>query len=86
MLTMQCMEEAGCLADTITVLSGGKVVATGGADGLTITAQVDPSADLAIVVRALDEAVIEAAEPVIGEPTLDDVYRTLAATKLEHVR
>nr|AGS49336.1 ABC transporter, ATP-binding protein [uncultured bacterium esnapd2] len=121
LLTTQYLEEADRLADTITVLSAGKVVATGstaelkatvgkrtatvtlsdvnhtapamdamqraglsataGPDGLTVTAPVDRSADLAIVVRALDEALIEPAELAIGEPTLDDVYLSLAATK-----
>nr|ARU08083.1 MlcO [uncultured bacterium] len=123
LLTTQYLEEADRLADTITVLSAGKVVATGGTaelkatvgkrtatvtlsdvnhttpamdalrragltatagpDGLTITAPVDRSADLAIVVRALDDALIEPAELAIGEPTLDDVYLSLAATRLE---
>jgi ABC-2 type transport system ATP-binding protein len=45
--------------------------------GRTLTAPVDSSRALAVVVRALDEAGIEADELGLHEPTLDDVYLTL---------
>jgi ABC-2 type transport system ATP-binding protein len=118
LLTTQYLDEADRLADSITVLSGGKVVASGTADelkaqvgqrtvtatladpadaggalralsaaGLTptygddqhvLTVPVAASRDLVHVVRALDEAHIGVAELGFGEPTLDDVYLTLA--------
>jgi ABC-2 type transport system ATP-binding protein len=42
---------------------------------------VDASADLAVVVRALDEVHVEVAELALTEPSLDDVYLTLAKNK-----
>jgi ABC-2 type transport system ATP-binding protein len=118
LLTTQYLDEADRLADSITVLSGGRVVASGTAAELkaqvgqrTVTATLadpsegpaalraltsaglDPSYDesrhvlsapvtasreLAVVVRALDDAGIEVSELGLGEPTLDDVYLTLA--------
>jgi ABC-2 type transport system ATP-binding protein len=115
LLTTQYLEEADQLADAITVLSHGRVIAAGtaaelktrvgrrtvsatlalatdigpaldtlrraGLDplqaGRTLTAPVDSSRALAVVVRALDEAGIEADELGLHEPTLDDVYLTL---------
>jgi ABC-2 type transport system ATP-binding protein len=47
----------------------------------TLTAPVIASRELAVVVRALDEVGLEATELALGEPTLDDVYLTLAANK-----
>jgi ABC-2 type transport system ATP-binding protein len=116
LLTTQYLDEADRLADRITVLSQGKVVAHGTsaelkaqvgqrtvtvtlaepdvptalhalervglqpvAAGNTLTAPVTSSKDLAVVVRALDEVGVEATELALGEPTLDDVYLTLAA-------
>jgi ABC-2 type transport system ATP-binding protein len=118
LLTTQYLDEADRLADSITVLAGGKVVAAGTAAQLksqvgqrsvsatladnseadravavlrkaglepaydpyrrTITSPVTASAQLATVVRALDDASIEVAELALGEPTLDDVYLALA--------
>jgi ABC-2 type transport system ATP-binding protein len=115
LLTTQYLEEADRLADSITVLSNGQVVAAGTAadlksrvgrrtvsatlataadigpaletlrragldplrSGRTLTAPVDSSRSLAVVVRALDDAGIEADELGLHEPTLDDVYLTL---------
>ncbi len=115
LLSTQYLEEADQLADAITVLSHGRVIAAGtaaelktrvgrrtvsatlalatdigpaldtlrraGLDplqaGRTLTAPVDSSRALAVVVRALDEAGIEADELGLHEPTLDDVYLTL---------
>ncbi|GAA3658023.1 ABC-2 type transport system ATP-binding protein [Lentzea atacamensis] len=117
LLTTQYLDEADRLADTITVLSHGKVVASGTsaelkaqvgqrtvtvtldsasdvdtalkainavglhpvAEGLTLTTPVSASRDLATVVRALDDNGLEAHEIGLAEPTLDDVYLTLAA-------
>ncbi|GAB2860834.1 ATP-binding cassette domain-containing protein [Lentzea nigeriaca] len=117
LLTTQYLDEADRLADTITVLSHGKVVASGTsaelkaqvgqrtvtvtldsasevdtalkainavglhpvAEGLTLTTPVNASRDLATVVRALDDNGLEAHEIGLAEPTLDDVYLTLAA-------
>jgi ABC-2 type transport system ATP-binding protein len=121
LLTTQYLEEADRLADSITVLSAGKVVAAGTAAELkaqvgkravhvTLAAPRDApaaivslekhglapvldearaelrtpvaaSADLAVVVRALDEARVEVAELALTEPSLDDVYLTLAKNK-----
>ncbi|GDY32336.1 ATP-binding cassette domain-containing protein [Gandjariella thermophila] len=118
LLTTQYLEEADRLADSITVLSAGRVVASGTADELkaqvgqrtvtvtlgqpadgdravaalagaglhpvhnperhAVTTPVTASTDLAAVVRALDDASIEVAELALAEPTLDDVYLTLA--------
>ena len=39
---------------------------------------VERSAELAVVVRALDQDSIEVGELALTEPTLDDVYLTLA--------
>jgi ABC-2 type transport system ATP-binding protein len=115
LLSTQYLEEVDQLADAITVLSHGRVIAAGtaaelktrvgrrtvsatlalatdiepalrtlrrsGLDplqaGRTLTAPVDSSRALAVVVRALDEAGIEADELGLHEPTLDDVYLTL---------
>ena len=117
LLTTQYLDEADRLADLITVLSHGKVVASGTsselkaqvgqrtvtvtldsvsevdialtainsvglhpvAEGLTLTTPVSGSRDLATVVRALDDNGLEAHEIGLKEPTLDDVYLTLAA-------
>ena len=119
LLTTQYLDEADRLADSITVLSAGKVVASGTTAQLkaevgqrtvtvtldttdqvaealralagaglnpaaditrpVITAPVTSSRELAVVVRALDEVGIEAAELGLAEPTLDDVYLTLSA-------
>ncbi|HEU0089139.1 MAG TPA: ATP-binding cassette domain-containing protein [Pseudonocardiaceae bacterium] len=119
LLTTQYLEEADKLADTITVLSQGRVVAAGSAaelksrvgrrtvsatlahaadlgpaldtlrragldplrSGRTLTAPVESSRALAVVVRALDDAGIEADELGLHEPTLDDVYLTLAGAR-----
>ncbi|HWC81327.1 MAG TPA: ATP-binding cassette domain-containing protein [Pseudonocardiaceae bacterium] len=118
LLTTQYLDEADRLADSITVLSAGKVVAAGTAAELkaqvgkrtvvvtlaeptdaenavaalkraglapvrdearhAITTPVERSAELAVVVRALDEVGIEVGELALTEPTLDDVYLTLA--------
>ncbi|WP_433269546.1 ATP-binding cassette domain-containing protein [Actinosynnema sp. CS-041913] len=117
LLTTQYLDEADRLADSITVLAQGKVVAAGTSAELkaqvgrrtvtvtladtsdvpkaqealeragmqpaaaanTLTAPVTSSRELAVVVRALDEVGLEATELALGEPTLDDVYLTLAA-------
>ncbi|MCS7476178.1 ATP-binding cassette domain-containing protein [Umezawaea endophytica] len=121
LLTTQYLDEADRLADSITVLSEGRVVASGTSSELkaqvgqrsvtvtlasatdlpkaveslvraglhpvldvehnTLTAPVTASRELAVVVRALDEVGLEATELALGEPTLDDVYLTLAANK-----
>ncbi|HZD15651.1 MAG TPA: daunorubicin/doxorubicin resistance ABC transporter ATP-binding protein DrrA, partial [Pseudonocardiaceae bacterium] len=118
LLTTQYLDEADRLADTITVLSQGQVVAAGtvaelkdrvgrrtvsatlaaadigpaldtlrrvGLDplqsGRTLTAPVESSRVLAVVVRALDDAGIEADELGLHEPTLDDVYLTLTGAR-----
>lgn len=118
LLTTQYLDEADRLADSIAVLSGGRVVASGTADELkagvgqrtvtatlqapsqvdgalraltdagmhpthdeqrnAITAPVEASRELAVVVRALDEQGIEVAGLGLGEPTLDDVYLSLS--------
>ncbi|MBE9375119.1 ATP-binding cassette domain-containing protein [Saccharopolyspora sp. HNM0983] len=118
LLTTQYLDEADRLADSITVLSAGRVVASGTADQLksqvgqrsitaTLPAEADAAAavraleaagmhpaqdaqrssltvpvaaarELAVVVRALDEAGVEVDDLSLGEPTLDDVYLTLA--------
>ncbi|MEU4802775.1 ATP-binding cassette domain-containing protein [Actinosynnema sp. NPDC023587] len=117
LLTTQYLDEADRLADSITVLAQGRVVASGTSAELkaqvgqrtvtvtladpadlpraqealeraglhpvpapsTLTAPVTSSRELAVVVRALDEVGLEAIELALGEPTLDDVYLTLAA-------
>ncbi|MEU4444045.1 ATP-binding cassette domain-containing protein [Actinosynnema sp. NPDC050801] len=116
LLTTQYLDEADRLADSITVLAQGKVVAAGTSAELkaqvgqrtvtvtladvsdvpkatealaragmqpvpaqnTLTAPVTSSREIAKVVRALDEVGLEATELALGEPTLDDVYLTLA--------
>ncbi|WP_416237870.1 ATP-binding cassette domain-containing protein [Streptomyces sp. NEAU-W12] len=119
LLTTQYLEEADRLADSITVLSAGKVVASGTADELKATVgrrtvtltldgddaparagaalrgagfapvggedgtrslvvPIDTTREIADVIRALDRASVEATELTFGEPTLDDVYLTLA--------
>ncbi|MFE2751193.1 ATP-binding cassette domain-containing protein [Actinosynnema sp. NPDC059335] len=116
LLTTQYLDEADRLADSITVLAQGKVVAAGTSAELkaqvgrrtvtvtladvsdvpkaagaleraglhpvparnTLTAPVTSSREIAVVVRALDEVGLEATELALGEPTLDDVYLTLA--------
>jgi ABC-2 type transport system ATP-binding protein len=116
LLTTQYLDEADRLADSITVLAQGKVVAAGTSTELkaqvgqrtvtvtladasdvakatgaleraglqpvpaanTLTAPVTSSREIATVVRALDEVGLEATELALGEPTLDDVYLTLA--------
>jgi ABC-2 type transport system ATP-binding protein len=50
---------------------------TGAVDGL-IVIPIDASKDMARVVRALDQVDIEAAGLAFAEPSLDDVYLTLA--------
>ena len=117
LLTTQHLDEADRLADQITVLSDGRVGASGTtaelkaqvgrrtvsatftdpadlptaatalrAAGLSPTTDperrvlatpVTNSRDLAVVVRALDEAGLEASELALTEPTLDDVYLAL---------
>jgi len=42
---------------------------------------VNASTDLAVVVRALDEVDVEVTELALTEPSLDDVYLTLAKNK-----
>lgn len=119
LLTTQYLDEADRLADTITVLAQGKVVAAGSAaelknrvgrrtvsatlavaadigpaldtlrragleplqSGKTLTAAAGSSRALAVVVRALDDAGIEADELALHEPTLDDVYLTLTGAR-----
>jgi len=121
LLTTQYLEEADRLADAITVLSDGKVVASGTATELKaqvgkravhvtlatpqdapaaigsleraglqpvldapraeLRTPVTTSADLAVVVRALDEVHVEVVELALTEPSLDDVYLTLAKNK-----
>jgi ABC-2 type transport system ATP-binding protein len=123
LLTTQYLDEADHLADSITVLSAGKVVASGtaselkarvgqrtltvtlapgadrtlactalrdagmdpatGPDGAAIVMPIEASRVTATVIRALDEVGIEAAELAFGEPTLDDVYLTLAKNSPE---
>ncbi|GAA1283027.1 ATP-binding cassette domain-containing protein [Saccharothrix xinjiangensis] len=116
LLTTQYLDEADRLADSITVLSQGRVVAAGtsaelkaqvgqrtvtvtladvadvpkAAESLeraglqpvaaanALTAPVTSSREIATVVRALDEVGLEATELALGEPTLDDVYLSLA--------
>jgi ABC-2 type transport system ATP-binding protein len=118
LLTTQYLEEADRLADSITVLSAGRVVASGTAAELkaqvgqrtvtvtlsrpddadravaalrqaglhpvhdaerhAVTTPVTASTDLAVVVRALDDASVDVAGLGLAEPTLDDVYLALA--------
>jgi ABC-2 type transport system ATP-binding protein len=118
LLTTQYLDEADQLADSITVLSRGKVVASGTAAELkaqvgkrtvvvtlsdpgdatsavaalrraglqpaldserhAVITPVERSAELAVVVRALDQDNIEVGELALTEPTLDDVYLSLA--------
>jgi ABC-2 type transport system ATP-binding protein len=122
LLTTQYLDEADRLADTITVLADGKVVASGTAAELkarvgrravhvtlagpddapaaigsleraglqpvhdepagAVSTPVQASTDLAVVVRALDEAGVEVAELALTEPSLDDVYLALAKNKI----
>ncbi|MGW7057981.1 ATP-binding cassette domain-containing protein [Streptomyces sp. NPDC054904] len=117
LLTTQYLDEADRLADSITVLSKGRVIASGTADelksrvgrssvnvtlraaedghliagalrragltpahdeaGLVVTVPVEDSAQIAVVVRAADEAGVELAGLAYSEPTLDDVYMAL---------
>ncbi len=119
LLTTQYLDEADRLAEAITVLADGSVVASGtsaqlksqvgsravhivpaapadsyaimlalGQAGLTphqdevtgsISTPAETSADLATVVRALDQGRLDVTEFSLTEPTLDDVY--LALTK-----
>jgi ABC-2 type transport system ATP-binding protein len=119
LLTTQYLDEADRLADSITVLANGKVVAAGTAaelkdrvgrrtvsatlaaaadigpaldtlrragleplqSGRTLTAAVGSSRALAVMVRALDDAGIEADQLGLHEPTLDDVYLTLTGAR-----
>lgn len=121
LLTTQYLDEADRLADSITVLSKGRIVAAGTAAELkaqvgrravhvTLATPLDApaavlslkqhglepvldepkvelrtplaaSTDLALVVRALDEAHIEVAGLTLTEPSLDDVYLALAKNK-----
>ncbi|RKN77574.1 ATP-binding cassette domain-containing protein [Streptomyces klenkii] len=118
LLTTQYLDEADRLADSITVLSAGAVIASGTAAELkatvgqrtvtvtpdaaadpavacaavrraglepvvdrengTIVVVIEASKDIAVVLRALDQVGVEATELTFGEPTLDDVYLTLA--------
>ncbi len=118
LLTTQYLDEADRLADAITVLADGRVVASGTAAELkaqvgrravhvtlaaagdapaalrsieraglqpvrdepnnAVSTPVNAAADLAVVVRALDEAGVEVAELALTEPSLDDVYLALA--------
>jgi ABC-2 type transport system ATP-binding protein len=118
LLTTQYLDEADRLTDSITVLSQGRVVASGTAAELksqvgqrtvvvtlsqpsdagaavaalaavglqpaldnerhAVIIPVDRSAELAVVVRALDQEDIEVDELALTEPTLDDVYLSLA--------
>jgi ABC-2 type transport system ATP-binding protein len=120
LLTTQYLDEADRLTDSITVLSQGRVVASGTAAELkaqvgqrtvvvtlsepsdagaavaalagvglqpaldderhAVIIPVDRSAELAVVVRALDQEDIEVGELALTEPTLDDVYLSLAHT------
>ncbi|WP_184943599.1 ATP-binding cassette domain-containing protein [Kitasatospora kifunensis] len=50
-----------------------------GRENGAIVIPIAASRDIAAVIRALDQVGIEAAELSFGEPTLDDVYLTLAA-------
>ncbi|QKV97758.1 ATP-binding cassette domain-containing protein [Streptomyces sp. NA02950] len=117
LLTTQYLEEADTLADSITVLAAGRVIASGTAaelkervgrrsvsvtlrraedrartvqalrraalvpahdeDGLVLTVPVADSTDIAVVVRAVDEAATDMAGLAFSEPTLDDVYMAL---------
>ncbi|MQA60669.1 MAG: ATP-binding cassette domain-containing protein [Actinophytocola sp.] len=121
LLTTQYLEEADRLADAITVLSAGRVVASGTAAELkaqvgtravhvtlarphdapaaisslerhglhpvhdepraAVSTPVNASADIAVVVRAMDDVGVEVAELAFTEPSLDDVYLTLAKSK-----
>ncbi|MFE2102103.1 ATP-binding cassette domain-containing protein [Streptomyces sp. NPDC059468] len=123
LLTTQYLEEADRLADHVTVLSAGSVIASGtpaelkarvGRRTVTVTmggaedtgaavaalrrAGLEPMAapephsvvvpieatkEVASVIRALDQAGIEATELSFGEPTLDDVYLTLSGQRPE---
>ena len=117
LLTTQYLEEADRLADTITVLSAGRVVASGTAAALkaqvgqrsvtvhfdrpnrtdlactalrhagfhpvigepgTVVTPIRAAREIATVFRALDAAGLEAEDVALREPTLDDVYLTLA--------
>ncbi|WAP56759.1 ATP-binding cassette domain-containing protein [Streptomyces sp. S465] len=125
LLTTQYLEEADQLADSITVLAAGRVIASGTAaelkervgrrsvsvtlrraedrartvealrraaltpsheeDGLVLTIPVADSTDIAVVVRAVDEAGTDIAGLAFSEPTLDDVYMALNhPTALNH--
>ncbi|MEU8824335.1 ATP-binding cassette domain-containing protein [Streptomyces sp. NPDC048636] len=117
LLTTQYLEEADTLADSITVLAAGRVIASGTAaelkervgrrsvsvtlrraedrartvealrraalapahdeEGLVLTVPVADSTDIAVVVRAVDEAGTDMAGLAFSEPTLDDVYMAL---------
>ncbi|MFF8732604.1 ATP-binding cassette domain-containing protein [Streptomyces sp. NPDC015171] len=125
LLTTQYLEEADRLADSVTVLSSGSVIASGtpaelkarvgrrtvtvtleaaedtgaAVDALrgaalevtaargagTVVVPIEASKDVATVIRALDQAGVEAAELSFGEPTLDDVYLTLAGQRPQHL-
>ena len=68
LLTTQYLEEADRLADSITVLSGGRVIANGTAAELkaavgrrTVTVTLDPAADREAVVGALRRAAMDPA-------------------------
>ncbi|MFJ7205938.1 ATP-binding cassette domain-containing protein [Streptomyces sp. NPDC098789] len=117
LLTTQYLDEADFLADSITVLSKGRIIASGRAeelksrvgrrsvnltlrdavDGprvaealartglvpthdeerLVLTVPVTDSTEIAVVVRATDDAGVEIAGLAYSEPTLDDVYMAL---------
>lgn len=118
LLTTQYLEEADRLADAITVLAQGRVIAAGtptelkeqvgrrsvtvtvaslpeagraeealrgiglqparDAGNPSVTTPIDASREVAVIVRALDDAGVEATGLAMTEPTLDDVYLTLA--------
>jgi len=128
LLTTQYLDEADRLADSITVLAAGRVVASGTAAELkarvgrrtvttSFTKDRDPAAavttaaaaiaatglepvtdpgrgsvvtpvtdahDVTTVILAIDRAGLEATELRIAEPTLDDVYLSLAGPGAGH--
>ncbi|MYS32294.1 daunorubicin/doxorubicin resistance ABC transporter ATP-binding protein DrrA, partial [Streptomyces sp. SID7804] len=62
-----------------TALRAAGFAPAGGEDGARgLVVPIDTTRQIADVIRSLDQAGVEADELTFGEPTLDDVYLTLA--------
>ena len=77
MVTLTRPTDAGAAVDALTRAGLQPVLDD---DRHAVIIPVDRSAELADVVRALDQDGIEVGELALTEPTLDDVYLSLAHT------